>query len=391
MSQEELMEADERSGLRKRAYDLINKSLSLLGTRDYFGRMKPGLIINELSRLPLNLDIYTYAYESEVFALPDRIWLGPNGDYYDLSLVPEERSFSVEGQAGLLQAGTHLMQLMADWEESPLDNEIHQIEYQGVGFFPKESLIELGLGISSVVLRNLTKKGLVLFDKNRNQLKLESGNVDDIASQVTSAALVSLQSGDEASEVKVREMAKYMLALYDFIREAERVSLSRANSMIYKHPSLGTSVQTELAKASSLLRKLYIGMANFLSSRAQGEDYLFSDSYDLKKKEASAAKSLDTQVYARLALLRAKELWGADLYLWAAIDNYYASNIQFLDRHTGVYKFNKTWAPYILSLNYRALEEFVVLPELKKWMSKDSYSRLLKIHSQHRKALESSL
>ena len=391
MSTKNLRIADERSGLRKRAYDLINKSLSLLGTRDYFGRMKPGLIINEESRLPLNLDIYTYAYEKEVFSLPDRIWLGAKGDYYDLSLVSEQRGFSVDGQAGLLQAGTHLMQLMADWEESPLDEEIHQIEYQGVGFFPKESLIEMGLGIASVVLRNLTKKGLVLFDKNRQVLKVDADNVSEVASQVTSAALVSLQSGEELSEVKTREMAKYMLALYDFIREAERVSLSRANSMIFVHPSLGTSVQTELAKATSLLRKLYIGMANFLSSRTQSSDFLFSDSFDLKTNRASDAKSLSTQVYARLALLRAKELWGADLYLWAAIDNYFATNLRFLDKRTGLYKQSNVWAPYLLSLNYRAISEFLHNPEVKKWLSEDSFVRMQRIHHQHEKALESSL
>ncbi|MEC9281117.1 MAG: hypothetical protein VX642_00290 [Bdellovibrionota bacterium] len=369
-------------GDSKKAFELVNKAVSLMGTRDYFGRLTGSLITNLSSLTPKRLDIYTYGYEDQVFSAPDQIWLDPNTSYFELGLVPEHRNFSVSNQASLLQSGRYLMEILADYEESPLDFKLHNLDYEGVAFFPKESLLELGLGLASVVLRNLHKDGLLLFDIDRNKLEITEENKSTIASKVTSAALVSFVDGKRDSVVNAAEMARYMLALSEFIQTSERIGLARSNTMIYLNPETGEGTLMELRKATDLLRKLYIGMANFISSRMRDSDYLYFDHYKLKAGKAFGKKSLETQLLVDRALLKANEMWGAEVFVWSALDNYYQLNHKFLDTKFGYYRFGKKWPPYLLALSYRYLNELSHSKTALSFMTKEAKSHLetLKLH-----------
>lgn len=379
---------EQKASMKKRAFDLINKMVSLLGARDYFGRLVPSLITNAESKIPKRLDIYTHAYDKEIFGLPDEIKLSRSQSGYLLEAVEEKRSISLNSQAGLLQAGTDFMKLMADWEESPLDKSIHKIVYQGVNFFPKESLIELGLGLSSVVLRNLHKEGLKLFDRGRNPLDLGGdGNTDEVAEKVSSSVVLSFLGKTATSKVDTKALAKYMLALYDFIRVAERINLSRSNSAVYLIPGENNSALKQLDDAVALLKKLYIALANFMSSRLLNDEFLFVSSFDLESKTASEGPVLETQALARLALFRAYKLWDAKIYLWAVVDNYYRSSHRFIDRNSGLFYSGQSWGPYLLSENYFVLRELSLDSEFKQLLGVKSFRQLQRIIHKHEEAL----
>lgn len=373
----------------KKAFELVNKAVSLMGTRDYFGRLTGSLITNLSSLSPKRLDIFTYGYEDEVFSAPDQIWLDPKTSYFELGLVPEHRNFSVSNQASLLQSGRYLMEMLADFEESSLDFKLHNIDYEGASFFPK--VPELGLGLASVILRNLHKDGLLLFDIDRNALQITEENRSSIASKVTSAALVSFVDGKKDTLVNAAEMARYMLALGEFIETSERIGLSRSSTMIYVNPETGQATLTELRKATDLLRKLYIGMANFISSRMRDDDYLFYDHYNLKTDTAFGEKSLETQLLVDRALLKANEMWGAEVFVWSALDNYYQLNHKFLDPSLGYYTQGKKWPPYLLALAYRYLNEIRSSKTAQSFMDKNAKNHLGVLISQHEEMLKEIL
>ena len=376
----------ENTSSERKAFELLNKSLGLLGTQDYFGRQSPTLITNQKATLPARLDIYTYAHESQVFGVPDIAWLEPDKKYFELALLEEGRNFSVAGQAALMQAGTHLMELFADYEESALDDTLHGIQYQGAGFFPKESLADMGLGLASVVLRNLYKEGLMLFDRHRQPLVVTDANRGDIASQVTSAALVPIQKGQSTKVVPIAEMARYMLALADFLEALERAGFSRSTTMLYRNPENGSAVLDELYQAADLLRKLYIAMANFITTRVRRPDMLFADHYDLASQQAATNASLETQLLVGRALLKANQIWGAEIYLWATLDMYQQLNRQRLSP-AGHYRDPQVWPPYLLGLSLRFLSELEQASGVENYLSAPARQFLRRLREQQHQHL----
>src|SRR5690606_22713616 len=212
--------------------------------------------------------------------------------------------------------------------------------------FPKEIIFTLAVGGAGAILQN------VIQDLSPAFLILPSGELlwgdqyekigDGPENLSTVAGVVDIVDGKRGNTVQTAAVARYILALNEFILATEGIENTKSPLLLEKDEE-GRTVLEQLEEARNYLRLFQMGLTNFLVHVAQNEeDGGFYSTYtigeDLKAtKRAPQERSLMVQALAIRALMASAEHLGLPLYAWSARDAYHFMNKKMWDKDSQFY------------------------------------------------------
>ena len=139
--------------------------------------------------------------------------------------------------------------------------------------------------------------------------------------------MVDIKNGHRASSVETREVARFIVALSEFIEALVGVEATKSSVLLAKNIR-GTRPLDALTAGKKDVKRLCIALANFLSKKMKTERNLILSNYSLDQKKPAGDKVIfvNTQADAIRALLKAHDVSGIEAYLWSAQEIYFAMN-----------------------------------------------------------------
>jgi hypothetical protein len=320
---------------RQSSFDLINHLVALGGYRNENGALVPALLSPMERSAPL-LDLSHLASQTAVYGLPDQFQL-------TASMTPQQThpvaTMSARSQAELMRALSQVIYYLSDWRRSAYDKALGSVtaadlvpEYKDVGdlqrsLFPKPELMTLAIGDLAVTLENLTKKMAPVFvvgvhdDKVMwlDDYDLEKGEM------VAMAGVVDIVKGERAKIVRSQDVARWILALAEFLHATDGIEKTRSD-ILREKDAQGASALDSLIKARRQLKLLVVAFANLLSHQMVAEDGLIVSQLALPSLTAAASQSLLDQAMALQALVKAADVTGIEVYRVSALELYYSLN-----------------------------------------------------------------
>lgn len=277
------------------------------------------------------------------FAVPDSFVVGEN--FVMNRAAP--KNASVAAQAELLRGIARQIRFHRDWESNQFDTAIGAVRMNELlkdipggeaidgALFPKDIMFALALGNGGAILQNLVmdlspaflvlEKGDVLWGNRYQEIK--GANVSTVA------GLVSIVDGKRSSTVKTADIARYVLALDEFLGATE--GMDQTNSALLKEPTSGgkSTLIADLMEIRKKLMLLQMGLTNFLVHVAQQPGGSFAGTFELAPtlKRAGGPLLLEDQVLPIRALLASATRLELPLFRWAALDAFYGMNKTFFD------------------------------------------------------------
>lgn len=311
---------------RPYAFALLNRLLAIFGFRDFNGQLYNSLHQRFNTTKGVNLDIYTYDVETGVFALPDNLILA---DGYKVDVTEETQLIqTVSGRASMLKAGAKMLDFFADYNTNAFDYEFSTFKFEGFSVFPKEPIFDLSLGGVSILLRNLTKGEAIFFDLKGNRLP-STGDILKDAKGAASVALLSRHGDTLLDTIQGDEIADYIIALSSLIESAKKLP----NVKVGLLSKLIDGEQKDLKAMMEVipsLRKLQYGLGLFLHNKMSVDGWLVGNYFLKDNSKSNNDFNLVRQLKYIQALLSVYKEWQSDLFLWAAVDAYYALNQKLL-------------------------------------------------------------
>jgi hypothetical protein len=330
--------AKDELGLRA-ALSQINKIVALSGFRNTRDQLVPALLapVDHSSKL---LDIVNFEESKNVnhsFRLPDAILL--QDPFLAAPEMNYERNFSASALSAQIKGLSQTLRFTADWKSSSFDLFLSPIKAQDLTqdaedpalqqpLFPKEMLFTLNLGTVSVLLRDLIKKITPVFLLTLDNKILWADQYPAKGNETAvMAGIVDIKNGKRANLVETREVAKFILALSEFIEALDGVEGTRSPILLTRNAK-GIRPLESLTTGKKDLKLLIIALSNFLSKKMKTENSLVHSSYILDQRKFLHNKpiSVDTQAYAIRSLVKAYEISGIEAYLLSAEEIYYAMN-----------------------------------------------------------------
>ncbi|MFK8136789.1 MAG: hypothetical protein AB8E15_00370 [Bdellovibrionales bacterium] len=318
----------------RRGFQMLNKAVATIGVKNFFGSSLPSLALPIFDNPNEFLDIYTYNLEPRYFGVPEQFYLK---NAFEIDTDPSSLSSRVSARSvsESIFAAANFLETTADWRTGPFDDSLFVNEYQGIEFFPKTSVVELGLAMASLQFNNLKKMGIRAFDKDFKEVDLSSGATEENSSKINTVAIVDALAG-VSNTVDLQSMAKLNIAVVKFIRISERLFESRSNANLVISKATGSTQLDELQKNLDLLRKLSVALTNFVLSKMLNEDFSIASSFDIQTNNKGPANILSSALML-VSILQTHSIWGGDSYLWAAQDLLYQMNHRFLRKHATHY------------------------------------------------------
>ncbi|MGZ6466425.1 MAG: hypothetical protein ACXWQJ_04015 [Bdellovibrionota bacterium] len=283
------------------------------------------------------------------FAVPDTFTGNP--DFF-MDRTKAKRSASVGAQAELLRGLARQIRFHRDWEKNIFDDELSTIQVEDIApeipkgavemsFFPKELIFALALGDSAAILQNMIRPSSTAFLVMPDGELMWGDRYKEIADGKLSAVagLVSIENGIRGKTVRTGEIARYILALSEFLDATEGIEQTKASPLLATD-SDGKRILDELNDGRRYMRLLQMGLTNFLVSQAQQKDGSMISTFSLEGGHLSkvdGALSLEDQALAIRALNASARSLELPIFRWAALDTYYAMNKKFWDPNRQFY------------------------------------------------------
>jgi len=336
----------EADGGRMRAavMEPIMKLMAMGGFRAAGDRLYPSFQLaldGDVSEL---FDIKKLMAVRTSFAIPDQFIANAS---FMMDRKNVERTVSVGAQAELLKGISRTIRFHRDWERNQYDLSIGAIQISELltefpggetisnSLFPKDIVFALSLGNAGALLQNmildlspaflLLDKGELLWGNQYNEIK--GGKVSTVA------GLVSIFNGQKVSRVKTVDIARYVLALDEFMGATE--GMEQTASSVLKAPTDEgrSTVITDLVEIRKKLMLLQMGLTNYLVYVAQQKGGGFATSFQLTNALVPEAGPfrLEEQVLSIRALLASATRLELPLFRIAALDAFYNLNRSFFD------------------------------------------------------------
>lgn len=333
------------------ALSQINKLVAMSGYYNTEKQLVPALLapVNHDSKF---LDILNFEEVEDVrysFRLPNQIFL--KDPFHADSAKDYPRDFSVSALSAQIKGLSSLLRFTADWRVSSFDSLLGPIKVQDLTqdaqdpalqqpLFPKDMLFALNVGTTAVLLQDLIKVATPIFLLTLEDQILWGNQFSDQSEEtVVMAGLVDIQNRQRVKLVKAREVAKFILALGEFLSAIEGVENTKSIILLEKN-SKGVRPLDNLQAGRRELKRLCVALSNFLSNKMKSQEAdLVSSYYSLESKGQVGAEiiSVETQAHAIRALVKAYEISGIEAYLWSAEEIYYGMNRRLYDLNKGFY------------------------------------------------------
>lgn len=317
------------------ALSQINKLIAIGGYRDDEKRLVPALMMPiEKTKTPLDLMNFTKSTYS--YRIPDKIKML---DSFHASEEPYAKDFSASAYADQLRGLSQMLNFTADWKKTGFEESLGRIQAQELTseiqnpalarpLFPKDMLFALNIGDAAVLLKNITKKSTPVFLITLNNKTIWADQYQSGGEETAiMAGLVDIKDGERSNQVQGQDVAKFLLAIQEFLKATEGVERTRS-AILLERDEMGATPLQALLEGRKDLKLLTIALANFISSQLLDEKSLVQSVYSLKtmEKVKSPNYRIEDQAIAIRALIAAWEVTGIDAYLWTAHEIYFALN-----------------------------------------------------------------
>lgn len=328
----------------------VNKLLALGGFIAENGKPFPSLAV-ALDPEAKNRHFYIRDFSSATsgYAVPDALRVASSGSTgYNTKYVDA----SVRGQAELLRGLSAMIRAFRDWEKSKFDDALGKVtigelitEMPAEGIteklFPKDTFFALSVGNAGAILQNMTKKMSPVFLVGTNKKVVWSNDLESTkdGDPTTIAGVVDIVDGKRADSVRTKNVARFLLAVAEFLEATEGIERTKADVLREKTSDGRTAVE-QLVEAREDIKLLALGLANFLSNQVQQKDGGFRASYNQAKieKQADEPRTLIDQALGVMALARVGDALDKDIYRWAAMDGLAFMNRAMWNPKLGFYR-----------------------------------------------------
>jgi hypothetical protein len=336
----------------------------------------------------------TFTKSNFAYRLPDKMKMVNSfqavGDAY-------EKNFSASAYAEQLKGLSQMINFTADWKKTGFEDSLGKIQAQELTselenpalarpLFPKEMLFALNLGDAAVLLKNITKKSTPVFLITLNDKTIWADQYQPGGKETAiMAGLVDIKEGQRATTVQGQDVAKFLLAIHEFLKATEGVGRTRSAILLEKDLYGMTPLQA-LLEGREELKLLTVALANFISSQMVNDQSVVQPSYSVLKMQTTYDKNfqVEDQAFAIRALFSAWEITGMETYLWSAQEIYFAMNKNAFDSREHFYV-NGDGSPLSFPQKVNTLRALV---ELKASLPPSSQNQLARMVAPWMSALE---
>jgi len=336
----------EEDGPRMRAamVEPLMKMMAIGGFRVAEGQLYPSFLLALDGALDDFFNLKKLMTGTTSFAVPDEFVA--NGSFM-MNRKNASRTASVMGQAELLKGISRQIRFHRDWEKNLYDISLGSIQMKellsdmpgaeaiSTSLLPKDIIFTLALGNAGAMLQNMIyelspaflvlEKGGVLWGNQYKEIK--GDNVSAVA------GLVSIENGKRTDLVKTADLARYVLALDEFMGATE--GMEQTNSSVLKSPTdEGKSTMiADLVEIRKKLLLLQMGLSNYLVSVAQQKGGGIAESFRVASSLSlhQGVKRLEDHTLTIRALLASATRLELPLFRKAALDAFYNLNRSFFD------------------------------------------------------------
>lgn len=321
------------------ALSQVNKLVAFSGYRDTRDKLVPALLAPVAHQQRL-LDIMDFEAAKDVnysYRLPN---LMPLQDAFHAA--PEmkyQRDFSAAAFAAQIRGISQTLRWTADWKNSSYNQFLGGIKAQDLthdaeapalqqALFPKDMVFALNVGAASVLLQDILKTAspvMMVSLEGHVITAYDYGKGTDETAVM--AGIVDIIKGQRGTMVQTRDVARFILALAEFIQALDGVEQTKSSILLTTNIH-GTLPLEAVTSGKKDLRRLIVALSNFLSSRLLNEKSLLrsEEALDFRKPLDRTVVEAQVQAYGIRALVKAHEVSGIESYLWTAQDIYYAMN-----------------------------------------------------------------
>ena len=330
------------------------------------------------------------------FAVPDAFVASKN---FVMNRDLAKPNASVSAQAELLRGISKEIAMLRDWNESTFDSSLSNIPVEelvkgipkgavNLSAFPKEILFTISVATAGSILQNVIRDlspaflflpdGNLIWGKDYKQIGDGPANLSAVA------GLVNIENGKRGSVVKTADVARYVLALDEFLRATDGIEQTKSKQL-RKVDGKGKSVLDKLTEARRYLKLMQMALVNYLVFVAQDKDGGFHGQFTLEGKnlKPEGTRSLEDQVLAIRALTATAKSLELPPFLWSALDCYYFLNRNMWNSGTQFYsarvdeKGQRSGQPNVLEITatLRSLNE---LSDIMDMEVKEQWDRISK-------------
>lgn len=332
------------SRMRAAMLEPIMKLMAIGGFRAAGDRLYPSFLLALDGAVTDLFDIKKLMGVRTSFGVPDQ-FIANSSFMMDRKNV--EQTTSVGAQAVLLKGISRTIRFHRDWDKNQYDLSLGSIQMNELltefpggetitsPLFPKDIVFALSLGNAGAMLQNMIldlSPAFLLLDKGEllwgNQYReIKGGKVSTVA------GLVSIVNGHRSGQVKTADIARYVLALDEFMGATE--GMEQTTSSVLRAPSDEgrSTLIADLVEIRKKLMLLQMGLTNYLVYVAQQKGGGFAASFQLKNTLVPEAgpQRLEDQALAIRALLASASRLELPLFRMAALDAFYNLNRSFFD------------------------------------------------------------
>lgn len=321
------------------ALSQINKIIAFGGYRNTRDQLVPALLA-PVGHRGTFLDIAKFeTAKTPIFSyrVPDRIAL--QNPFLASPEMNYQRDFSASGFSMQIKGLSQSLLFTADWKKTSFERLLGSIQAQDLTkdakdpsllqpLFPKDKLFALNVGTVSVLLQDLKKKmtPVFLLTLDHKMLWADQYLADSLETPIM-AGIVDIKNGKKSDYVEAREVAKFILALGEFIEALNGVENTQSTILLKKN-SKGTRPLDSLISGRQDIKNLSVALANFLAKKMRTSQSLVKYANDLTSQTAGedGVIRVETQAYVISALVKIYEISQIESYLWSAQSIYYAMN-----------------------------------------------------------------
>lgn len=204
--------------------------------------------------------------------------------------------------------------------------------------FPKEAFSALSFASVGEHLETITQERSQVFLVDLEGRVTWANDFEFGAGTEAIMAGVVDRSGDvRAAVVRAEDVARYLLALCEFLESTRGIENSESSYLITPD-NQGRVPRDRIVAAKSQIRLLVLGLANYLSHqfRAGGDLVVSRLDVDTQRPVDGRVTALDQALTVR-ALLAASRTLDIDLYRWEAVDLISAMNRDLFRKEKGFY------------------------------------------------------
>lgn len=377
------------------ALSQVNKLISIGGYRDDQNKLIPALLspVDPIKK-PLDIMNLTASASAVSYRIPDKIRL-QDAFHADEKMV-YDKNFSASALAEQIKGLSHMLRLTADWKETNFDRVLGGIKAQDLtqeiqsdalnrALFPKDMLFALNLGDVAVLLQDITKKATPVFLLTLKNQVLWADQYSASTETAIMAGIVDIKEGRKSNVVQAQDVAKFLMAITDFLQATEGVENTKSSLLLEKDAN-GVAALDTLIEGRRDLKLLVVALANFISNQLMSEKHLVQDQYYLNEKERANNPEyrIEAQVYGIRALLKAWEVTELETYLWSAQEIYFAMNKNLYNQKERFYvNGDESKLDFPQKIN-----TLVALMQILPHLPNESQAQLQKISSPWLKALQ---